>query len=175
MKNIASFLLRGAPFVAVALLFTGCVGGVPRPVSATKVEYGRRLTAPDVAFIHPGVTTQAAVIAQLGTNYTSLPQQRAIAYSWEMQGGGWVWWWFVALPYGAAGDSGTTVGGWRAYFIAFDQHGVVTDTAFKSPSAGKSLHEHMYAWMKTLPAKRTLLPGGQIESSPASMLAGKPE
>jgi len=94
--------------------------------------------------------------AHLGTNYTSLPEQRALAYSWEMQGGGWVWWWFVVLPYGAAGDGGSTASGWRAFLVAFVEHGVVTATAFKSPSTRKSLHEHMYAWEKTLPARLQL-------------------
>jgi hypothetical protein len=152
MKNFAGILLRAAPFAAVALLFTGCVGAVPRPVSATKVEHGHRLQAKDVAFIQSGGTTRAQVIDRLGTHYTELPQDRAIAYSWEMRGGGGVWWYFFVAGYaGAAANGGTWEGGWRAYFIAFDPHGLVTDTAFKSPSPRRSLHEHMDSWVKTLP------------------------
>lgn len=132
---------------ASAVVLTGCIGAVPRPVSATKVEYGRRLKSADVEFIQSGATTRTEVVARLGTNYTALPQERAIAYSWEMQGGGGVWWGFYLAPWGASGgESGTWTGGWRAFFIAFDELGVVQNTAFKSLSTRRSLHEQLYEW-----------------------------
>jgi len=149
---------RVALGAATALVVSGCVGVLPQPVSATKVESGRKLSAADVAFIQIGQTTRTEVVAQLGTNYLTLPQQRALAYSWEMKGGGWIWWWCVAGYGGAAGDGGVTPGGWRAYFVAFDDCGVVSATEFRRPSTGRSLHEHLYAWVGRLPAPPAITP-----------------
>jgi len=176
MKTLAAFLLRAAPCVAAGLLFTGCVGVVPKPVSSTKVEYGRKLAPADVAFIQPGVTTRAEVVAKLGTDFTALPKERAIAYSWEMKGGGGVWWYFLVAGYaGAAANGGSWEGGWRACFIAFDEQGVVTATAFKQPSTRTSLHEHLYAWVGFQPAKPTVVYHDPIIATPPSMLAGSPK
>jgi hypothetical protein len=151
MKTFPASFVWAAFSLAATLLFTGCVGVLPRPVSATKVDYGHRLPTKEAAFIQPGVTTRAEVISRLGTNYVSLPSERAIAYSWEMKGGGAVWWCVIVSPYGAIAESGDFPGGWRAFFVAFDDRGVVTSTAFKSPSTRHSLHEHMHNWVKTLP------------------------
>jgi hypothetical protein len=145
-----------ATSLAASIFLTGCVGVVLLPVSTKEVHYGHRLQAKDVAFIKPGVTTRAEVIAKLGTNYLALPNQRAIAYSWEMKGGGGVWWWFIAGPGGAAGNSGSWEGGWRTFFLALDDHGVVRDTAFKSPSTSRSLHRHMDKWLAGLSPQRQL-------------------
>lgn len=187
MKSVATCLLRAAPFAAAALLFTGCVGVVPRPVSATKVENGRRLKPADVAFMQPGVTTHAQVVARLGSEYIALPQDRAIAYSWEMKGGGGFSWVCLFIPFGApagtqinirdfsAADARSWTGGWRTFFIAFDDLGVVRAMAFKSPSTRMSLHEHLYAWIQTLPAQPKLLSGGRTESNSAPLLPSTPE
>lgn len=139
--------------LALSIISIGCVGVVPLPVSRTKVEHGQRLTPAEVAFVQPGKTTRAEVLSQLGTNCLSLPLGRAIAYSWEMKGGGYAWWWFVACPNAAAGDGGIVTGGWRAYFVAFDDRGVATASAFKSPSTSRSLHEHLDHWISRLPAQ----------------------
>ena len=151
MKTLPASIFLSAFALAAALLFTGYVGALPRPVSSTKVEYGHRLPTREVAFIQTGVTTRTEVISRLGTNYVSLPGDRAIAYSWEMKGGGGVYWIVVVTPYGGIADGGNWTGGWRAFFVSFDDRGVVTTTAFKSPSTRRSLHEHLYAWIKTLP------------------------
>jgi hypothetical protein len=175
MKTSYLILIRVALLGVTAVVLNGCVGAIPRPVSATQVEYGHRLLTNDVSFIRPGVTKRAEVIARLGTNYTALPLQRALAYSWEMKGGGGVWWVCVVVPYGGVADARTWTGGWRAFFIAFDDQGVVTSTAFKSPSARRSLHEHMYNWVASLPAKPASVPGNRDWGKPAPMLAGAPE
>jgi len=175
MRTLAAFLLRAAPCVAAGLLFTGCVGVVPKPVSATQVEYGRKLAPADVAFIQPGITTRAEVVAKLGPDFTALPMQRALAYSWEMAGGGGVWWWCLVTPYGGGGDGGSWTGGWRVFFIAFDEQGVVTATAFKKPSTRTSLHEHMFAWVAKLPPLPTTVPGTMPETQTTSMLASSPK
>ena len=152
--------LRAAPSLAAAMLLTGCIGAVPRPVSATKVEYGCRVKAADVEFIQSGATTRPEVVARLGTNFTALPQQRTIAYSWEMKGGGGVWWGFYVAPWGGSGgESGTWEGGWRAFFIAFDELGVVQKTAFKCLSTRRSLHEQLDEWREKQRPARVSHPG----------------
>jgi hypothetical protein len=142
-----------AVLLATALLGTGCAGVIPLPVSATKVQTGHRLKPAQVAFIQPGQTSRTEVISHLGTNYVALPRERAIAYSWEMKGGGGVWWWWVVGYGSAAGDAGTWTSGWRAFFVAFDEQGFVTSSAFKRPSTGRSLHEHLDHWVSRLPAQ----------------------
>ena len=137
----------GVALLVFLPLITGCVGVMPLPVVSTKPAYGIRLTDSQVAFIKPGQTTRDDVTTKLGTKFTSLPMNRAIAYSWEMKGGGAVWWVSLVSPYGGYFNGGALPGGWRAYFVAFDESGVVQATAFKSPSTGRSLHEHMDRWL----------------------------
>lgn len=141
----------GLALLAFLPFLTGCIGVMPVPVVSTKPAYGIRLTDSEVAFIKPGQTTRDEVTAKLGSNFASLPMHRAIAYSWEMKGGGGVWWIAVAGREAAVVTGGHWPGGWRAFLVAFDEHGVVTATAFKSPSTGRSLHEHMDRWMAQLP------------------------
>jgi hypothetical protein len=138
-------------FCAGALILaSGCVGVVPRPVSRTQVEYGRQLKACDVSFVQTGVTTRTEILARLGTNFVALPMNRALAYTWEMKGGGGVWWVAVVVPEAAFYDAGTWEGGWRGFFIAFDDAGVVTARAHKKLSPRRSLHQHLYNWVETL-------------------------
>ncbi len=144
----------GMALLAILPLLTGCIGVMPVPVVSTKPVYGIRLTHSEVAFIKPGQTSRDEVTAKLGTKFTSLPMNRAIAYSWEMKGGGHLWWaGYVLVPFPELSDlrTGYEPGGWRAFFVAFDERGVVTATAFKSPSTGRSLHEHMDRWLAKLP------------------------
>lgn len=154
MKTTRSSLLRAlvpVALVGLALLVTGCVGVLPRPVSATKVESGHRIVPEDVAFIRPGHTTRSQVVARLGTDYAALPYQRAIAYSWEMAGGGGVYWVVLAGPSGGGATGGDWVGGWRGFFVAFDERGVVQAAQFKHLSSGRSLHANMDCWLAQLP------------------------
>ncbi len=145
MKTTRFFL--PAPSLALALaalafVVTGCVGVLPFPVSSSKVVAGRQLKPEDVAFIQPGITTRAQVVARLGTDYAALPYQRAIAYSWEMKGGGGVYW--VAGLYGGTG--GEWVGGWRGYFVGFDPQGVVRAEDFATLATSRSLHANLEGW-----------------------------
>ena len=105
MKPTSRILPRAAATLALAALafvLTGCVGVVPFPVSTTKVVAGQQLKPQDVAFIQPGLTTRSQVVARLGTDYAALPYQRAIAYSWEMKGGGGGVVGLLVLPRGPA-------------------------------------------------------------------------
>ena len=99
----------------------------------------------------PGQTTRAEVIAKLGTNYVELPRAHAIAYTWEMRGGGGVWW--VALAAGGAAGAigGGWEGGWRGFFVAFDGNNVVRAADFKQLSMRRSLDENVDRWAAHLP------------------------
>jgi hypothetical protein len=161
MKTIPCFIPRALFLVALAglaLLVTGCVGVLPRPVSATKVETGHRLMPEDVTFIRPGHTTRSQVVARLGTDYAALPCQRVIAYSWEMAGGGGVYWVALAGPGGGGATGGDWVGGWRGFLVAFDERGVVQAAQFKHLSTGRSLHANMDCWLAKLPPAPALTP-----------------
>jgi len=154
------------PLVLAAMLCTGCVGVIPLPASSARVQSGQRVTRDQVSFVQPGCTTRAELTSQLGTNYLSLPQERAIAYSWEVEGGGGVWWCMIVVPYGALVDGGSWTGGWRAYFVAFDENDVVAATAFKSPSARFSLHEHLEDWVWHLDLVNPTQPTGSLSADP---------
>jgi hypothetical protein len=155
MKTTRSFLPRALvplALAALAFLVTGCVGVVPFPVSSTKVETGHRITPADMAFIQPGQTTRSQVVARLGRDFAALPCQRAIAYSWEMQGGGGVYWAAIAGPGGGGAASGGWVGGWKGFFVAFDGRSVVQAVGFKDLSTKRSLHANLERWVAKLPA-----------------------
>ena len=150
MKKFATFLFWAASCITIGVIFSGCAGDVPLPVSS-KVERGQKVTAQEVAFIQPRVTARTEVTNKLGTSYVSLPKQRAIAYSWELKGGGMIWWYVIGCAAGGIADGSYTPGGWRGYFIAFDEMGVVTRTEFESLSTRYSLHELLQAWESGAP------------------------
>ena len=107
----------------------------------------------DVTFIQPGLTTRSEVIARIGADYYWNQRSRSLAYTWEMPGGGGFWW--VATPYGGTGDS--WVGGWRGFFVSFDDRGLVTATTFKRLSTRRSLDENLEKWAAKAPAHESLL------------------
>jgi hypothetical protein len=131
---------------AVVVILTGCVGVMPVPVSA-HVEYGQKLQSKQVVCIRPGHTTRAEVIAALGTNYATFRSIRSIAYTWELSGGGGVWW----IGFVNGGTTVTWVGGWRGFLIAFDELDVVRAAEFKKLSARRSLDDNMERWVAKLP------------------------
>ena len=167
--------LTGLVALAASLsLVVGCVGVIPLPTCSKKPVYGQSVTPAQTAFIQPGKTTRAEVVAELGGDYVALPMKRAIAYSWELPGGGGVWWYCVVLPYGGAAGGGDWVGGWRGFLVAFDDRGVVAATAFKKLSTRRSLDENMRRWVAKLPghpgapAALELSPQPAFVSAPAS-------
>jgi hypothetical protein len=166
LKLPTRLLLRFAPCLAAAVLLTGCVGAIPQPFCSKTAASGRQIKPADVAFIHPGVTTRAEVVSQLGTEYAALPKDRAFAYSWTLEGGGGIWWYCIVVPPACFKDSGTWTGGWRSFFVAFDDRGVVTATAFKHPSPRHPIHEHLYAWVDKLAAAPAAKPGGAPSNPP---------
>ena len=125
-----------------SLLLTGCIGYVPtfakQPVS------GKQITERDADFIAPGRTTRAEVIRKLGTQHCrESPRIAAMGYGWEMPGGYVFWFW--ASPMSAGGDS-SEVTRWRALFLAFDSHDVVTRKEFVKLEGKRTLDEQLEKW-----------------------------
>jgi hypothetical protein len=134
---------------ACLLTQAGCAGLVAIPPLTNKPETGRAISPQDAKFIVPGQTTRTQVVARLGNDCHNAPRTSALSYSWEVPGGKTIWWWGVACPYGAAADAGVKQWDyWRAFFVAFDEHGVVTKTAFMHLSAKKSLDEQLEDWAR---------------------------
>jgi hypothetical protein len=136
--------------LSLTLLLNGCVVPIPIPSFSTKPECGEKLTAARTAFIEPGKTTKAEIIRSLGTNFTSLPQGRAVAYTWEIPGGRGLWL-FATFAGGAAGEFEWSH--WRGFFVAVDNRGVVTATAFKRLWSRHSLDEQMDRWVVKITSK----------------------
>ncbi len=136
---------------AAAVLFAGCVGVAPLPVVSRTPEYGQRLEPVHCSFIRPGQTTRAEVIARLGSNCVAFRRTHSIAYTWEMRGGGGVWWLVLVGPGGGVATGDQWVGGWRGFFVAFDQRDVVRAAELRKLSASRSLDENMDRWVAGLP------------------------
>ena len=176
MRTTASCLTAGtavrlASLAVVLTMMSGCVGVLPLPTTSNKPVYGHRIERAEVAFIHPGRTTRAKLVERLGYDYAALPMNRAFAYTWELPGGGGVWWYCLVAPGGAAADGGSWVGGWRAFFVAFDDQDVVIATAFKKLSPRKPLHEHLDRWVVKLPPTAAPAIAGDTADPPAPTLA----
>ncbi len=131
-------------------LLTGCIGFLPQPTMHD--NYGVPVTRADVRFIQPGQTTRAEVISHLGTRYASLPRERALAYPWESKGLSFEWFFVAYGPYGGISEktdceTSPTGARWQAYFVAFDDQGVVHAASFKNLTTNhKSLHEQLDHW-----------------------------
>lgn len=158
LREVLQFILPAAAVV----MFTGCAGVAPVPVT-NHVAYGQRLESKNLPCIQPGRTTRAQVIAALGTNYAKFGRSRSIAYTWEMRGGGGVWW--VALVFGEAAvvKGNTWVGGWRGFLVAFDERDVVRAAEFKKLSCRISLDENLDRWVAKLPPVSRLKGGTSPE------------
>jgi hypothetical protein len=136
------------------VLLTGCVGLIPVP-SRSKVEVGRVIESRETKFIVPGRTSRAQVIERLGANFRTCPRQPALAYAWEIWRGMIIWWWGFAAGEAAVGDGGESEwSNWRAFFVAFDEQGLVTQTEFVHLSGGKSLDEQLEDWGQRVESKR---------------------
>jgi hypothetical protein len=158
----------------VLTLMSGCVGVLPLPTTSNKPEHGCKIERAQVAFIHPGRTTRAQVVARLGRDYTALPLNRAFAYTWELPGGGGVWWYCIFAGEAAAAGGGSWAGGWRGFLVAFDDQGVVTATAFKKLSCRRPLHENMDRWVAKLPPTTWAVLASEIADYPAPTFDGSP-
>ena len=131
--------VRLASLATVLTLMSGCAGVLPLPVTSNKPESGHKIERAQAAFIQPGLTTRNQVIDLLGSDYTALPMNRALAYTWELPGGGGIWWYSIFLGYGGAADGGNWAGGWRGFFVAFDDQDVVTASKFKKLSCRRAI------------------------------------
>lgn len=125
-----------------SILLSGCIGYVP---SFSKVPVGgKQITKSDADFIVPGRTTRAEVIQKLGTKHCResllIP---AMGYGWEMPGG--YGFWFLADTMNAAGGS-WKITRWRALFLAFDSHDVVTRKEFVKLKGNRTLDDQLEKW-----------------------------
>lgn len=142
MKNVFAIIL---PMVAV--LLTGCVGVMPVPPSRNEPACGKVITRDEVAFIVPGQTTRAEVVAKLGVNYRDAQPVKALAYSWETPATGWAWGILIVLPTGGiVGGNHHENSHWRAFFMEFDSGDRVRRTGFARLAARKSLDEQLENW-----------------------------
>jgi hypothetical protein len=163
--------VRLASLASVLTLMSGCAGVLPLPVTSNKPESGHKIERAQTAFIQPGLTTRNQVIDLLGSDYTALPMNRALAYTWELPGGGWVWWYCIVGPYGGVADGGNWAGGWRGFFVAFDEQDVVTASEFKKLSTRQPLHQQMDRWVAKLPPAASCVTAGGDANHPALTLA----
>ena len=130
----------------------GTVVPVPR-LSKKKIEYGREITAREVAFVVQGRTTRAEVITRLGNDFRDSPRVAALAYSWQYNGSRIFW------DYGFIGghdQHGVADFGWRALFVGFDQNDRVVQTQFYRLRGSKSLDEQLEDWAQLNGAASTL-------------------
>jgi hypothetical protein len=147
MKSIRA--LSVVACLAGIQLVAGCIGFAPVPV--VNSDYGRPVRRVDVQFIRPGQTTRLEVKTHLGTNYASLPFERAIAYSWETAGLTFDWYFIAYGPdAGYHEKTGKTGSTWHAFFVAFDTNGIVCATRFK-PLGERPLQEQLERWANRLP------------------------
>ena len=123
------------------------------PVPTLNENHGRRMKREEVCFIQPGRTSRAEVYARLGTNYVSLPMERAIAYSWECKGLSFPWYFVISgLSSGEAFPTGYEMAGkWQAYFVAFDNNNIAQAVKFKRLAAELPLQEQLDLWFSRLP------------------------
>ena len=137
--------LRAFLSISVAtasILLTGCIGYVPS-LSKQPVN-GKQITERDADFIALGRTTRAEVIRKLGTQHCRESLRiAAMGYGWEMPGG--YGFWFIASTMSAAGDS-WEITRWRALFLAFDPHDVVTRKEFVKLKGKRTLDEQLEKW-----------------------------
>ena len=125
-----------------SILLSGCIGYVP---SFSKVPVGgKQITKSDAEFIVPGTTTRAEVIHRLGTQHCRESLRvAAMGYGWEMPGG--YGFWFAADLMVAAGDVWKLTR-WRALFLAFDSHDVVTRKEFVKLKGSRTLDDQLEKW-----------------------------
>jgi len=133
---------RAILMAALAGLVTGCVGVLPIPSFSRKVEAGQVLRRDQVAFIVPGQTSLGEITNRLGGGFRDSGRMPALAYSWELAGGRGVWW--AACEGSFAGEFEWSH--WRAFFVLFDERGVVIKTKFARLSGRRSLDEQLEQW-----------------------------
>lgn len=141
------------PICLAVFCLVGCVGPVPIP--SHNDAWGNNIPASKVRFVQAGKTTRNDVIQNLGTNYVSLWHEKAIAYSWEQPGWSFTWSLFLIGLYSGeaaplsenlAGFGPESGGKWRAYFIAFDEGGVVLQSELVRLKPGVPLHQQLDSW-----------------------------
>lgn len=141
MKSKAAVFL-----MMTSVWLTSCVGVVV-PVPSGDKTHGKVITREQTQFIVRGQTTRTEVVEKLGDEFRESPRLPALAYSWEQPAAGLLWSWVLVLPPSGLGDGDYIERShWRAFFVAFDNTGIVSRTKFVSLSGGKSLDEQLEHW-----------------------------
>lgn len=121
-----------------SLLLAGCV-----EPSFSKVPInGKVITRGQSDLIVPGKTTRAEVVKTLGSGFQESLRMPALGYSWEMR----VWTVLFWDTLRAGGEPSWEYTRWHAFFVAFDQRGVVTRKQFVNLSYQHTFEEHLAKW-----------------------------
>ena len=129
-----------ATSIFLLLLFAGCV---IVPSRSKDPIVGNVIALPDTEFIVVGVTTRDEVIQRLGSEFRELWRRTALAYSWELPGGSIG---IAVFSMGGAFAEDFEWSRWRAFFVAFNENGIVTKKKFIKLSANKSLDQQLESW-----------------------------
>ncbi len=133
--------------VVMATLLTGCVGILPVPPLSNKLVAGRVIKKSEVRFIVPGFTTRGEVAQRLGPASRHCNRATSVAYSWERPSWTMFWW------YGYS-EGSFDVGGWHAFFMAFDDQGIVLQKDFVNLSDLSSFDEQLERWAERVRKKK---------------------
>ena len=131
----------------IASLLIGCVGVVPVPPLSTEAVEGRKIQRRDVKFIVPGVTTRLEVERRLGTATRHSDRPPATAYFWKSRG--WTMYWWIMTPYGGDVDD-FSLGDRHAFFVVYDDKGIVLQTAFFTPLRRGSIDDRLEEWANSV-------------------------
>ena len=154
-KAVANRRLWVAHWICLALLLSGCVGVLPVPPLSSRVLERRAIRRSEAALIVPGRTTRAQVETILGPVTRECRYSPSVAYSWERQSMD-VYVWIVSTT--AADGLSFDVGGWQAFFVAFDDQGVVLRREFVRLSNNRSLDDQLERWARRVRERAKLKP-----------------
>jgi hypothetical protein len=130
--------------LASALLQSGCIM-LPIPTPEKKVLQGKPVTPEQIAFLSPGDTTSAQVVARLGKPDIIWEEARVYAYNWVLRSVVLFW----AVGAGGRGAAGLEdLEGRHALLIQFDRHDRVLryESVVRPPL--KSYGDFLKEWVK---------------------------
>ena len=133
------------------MLLSGCAWVLPVPHFSTKLEAGHVVRRSQAGSITPGRTTRAELEQVLGPPTRECRRSPSAAYSWERRNFDIYWW------LGWQGGE-WDIGGWHAFFVAFDDQGVVLRRELVSLSNKRSLDDQLERWAKRVRKRAKLKP-----------------
>ncbi len=132
-----------AILLSATLALAGCIM-LPIPTSEDKVLAGTPVAEAQLAFIEPGVTTQAEVVGRLGQPALVWEDARVFVYQWDMRQG--ILLWAVgAHVTGAAGK--TDLPSHHQLLIRFDEGGRVKRFEHRKRPSGVSVAQSIREWL----------------------------